>query len=306
MRLRISRKIFILFVLLFFISLLALGGYIYFENTGRTKSAYIEQLESYCETTGSLLKEKMLCKGFMIGELESEESERCFWLLVYDGEGELVDFELCEETKLVDWDNPYGDCEKHVPVLMEVPIRESFLGTSKLKNVKFTLMEDQEIFDILDTLPEDQGRASFFQSQIYIKKYQEVFDKGYYITSPMDSDTKNLLVLHDAKVEEISALEGEVALSINTSIYGEELNLLISTEGFILSDPEAGDGILIDVEGLDAFDYEGDFFVFLSFNLDEREVEEYLKSLSESEEEEIMLKEGFKLEELIGKEIWEE
>ena len=300
MKLRISRKIFILFILLFIISLIA-GAYLYVKRSRTTMDGYLQELESYCETTGDMLEKELLCKAFMIGELESEESERCFWLLVYDGEGSLVDFKICEETNLIDWDNPYGDYEKHVPVVMGMTIRQSFLGENRLKNAKFTLMEDQEMFDILDTLPEGQGRASYFQSQIYIRKHQEIFDRGYYMNSPRGSDIKDLLVLYDVELEELSVRGGELLLSINTSIHGEELSLLITTEEFLFSGPEFEDEILIDVEEADAFDYDGSFFVYLKFDLEEVEVEEYLKSLLEAEEEDIVLSEEFKLLQMSAK-----
>jgi hypothetical protein len=183
-------------------------------------------------------------------------------------------------------------------------VGKSLLGFSKLENAKFFLMEDQELFDILETLPEDLGRGSYFQSLIYIKEQQEIIDKGYYITSPVGSDTRNRLVLYDAEVKEISSREGEVILLFSSRIYGEELSFLVSTEEFEFARLDESEGeILIGVEEVGLFEKEGHFFLIFDFTLEEVEVEEYLKSLLESEEEEIILNEEFNLIGVVAKEI---
>jgi hypothetical protein len=282
--------------------LLIVGVYLYFQTSVTTGGDYSKELEAYCEVETRLLIKKVVCKGFMTRELQPEENQRCFWLLVYDGEESLEEFKFCEETNLVEWENPYEDYERNIPVTLEVITRKSLWGASDLKNVRFILMEDQEAIDIMRTLPEDRGLGSI---PLYLKEAQEILDKGYYITSPIGMDTRDRLVLYDAEIEEISVEREEIVLSINTELYGEELTLLIRTEDFLFFEPEVieeEDGILIDVEGIDAFDQDGSFFVAFDTNFEEEKVEEYLNSLLEVEGE-INLAEEFKLVEIVAKEI---
>lgn len=306
MKLRSSKKTVILLALLFFTSF-AGGVYLLFNREETVLSKPSRWGDSYDDFARRCSEEKrpskIVCKAFIVKEVESLGDDTvCFDLLVYDGVGDLANMGFCDEPSSFEWDNPYGNYEKHVPVIIEMSTRKSLFGSTRPENTKLILMEDQEIFDILSTLPEDLGRGSYFQTLIYIKEHQEILDNGYYITSPMGSDTRDHLVLHDVKIQEISVQGGEVVLSIITRIYGEKLNLLMSTKGFLFFDTESEieGGTLVDVEGVDFFDKVGSFIVVLNFNPEEIEIEGYLKSLSESEEG-IVLREGFNLVQILAK-----
>jgi hypothetical protein len=60
--------------------------------------------------------------------------------------------------------------------------------------------------------------------------------------------------------------------------------------------------VLIDVDGISSFEKEGKFSVTFYFNPEELEVEEYLKSILESEEENIVFNEEFKLIDILAEE----
>lgn len=304
----LKKKPFFIFLGLFIVLALVAAGVTYFllkerEERLEVESEYVKLLEYCGEGDGEVVECKVLLKDFY----DSEDGERdCMEIVLPIADSEKRDISLCLKKGVVEWENPYGDYEKYVPVSIKMSVGKSLLGFSKLENAKFFLMEDQELFDILETLPEDLGRGSYFQSLIYIKEQQEIIDKGYYINSPVGTDTRNHLILYDAEVKEISSREGEVSLLLSTRIYGEELSLLVSTEEFEFARPaETGEGILIDVEKLDFFEKDGNFFVIFNFGftLEEVEVEEYLKSLLESEEEEIILNEEFNLIGVVAKEI---
>ncbi len=306
MKLTLSKQRFVLIVILFFILLFG-GVYLLLKegNMGLLESSRVgnsyEDFARLCSEEKN--PSKIVCKAFIIDETEVDDT-LCFDLLAYDGVGAVESMMLCDNPSSLNWDNPYGNYEKRVPVVIEISGRKSFLGSSKLENAKLTLMEDQEIYDILNTLPEELGRNSYFQSLIYIKEHQEIFDKGYYITSPVGSDTRNILVLYDAEVKEISSRGGEVDLLLNTKIYEEELSLLVSTEELWFSRiDEMEEGILINAEKVDFFEKDGNFFVSFKFTMEEAEVEEYLKSFLEEEGGEIVLKKEFNLVQIVAKEI---
>jgi hypothetical protein len=307
MKLRLSKQKLILFLAFFFVFLIGVG-YLLFggENGPFTKlSKRGNSLEDFVQRCGvDSTSTAVTCEAFLVGETEFlDQNTVCFHLIVFDGVDDLKNMSICEKPSSFEWENPYGDYEKHVPVLMEMSTGKTFLGTDRVQNITFTLMEDQEIFNLLDMLPEHLGRMSYFQSLIYFWKQQEIINKGYYIIGPVGSDIKDLLVLPDAKLEEISAQGGEVVLSIRTRIYGEELRLLTSTEDFLFSDPESigTEEILIDVEGIDNFSHGGNFSFAFKFDLEELEVQEYLKSLSVSEERDVVLSEEYKLLQLLAK-----
>lgn len=289
-------------LLAFGIYLLLRGERIALLDTSEEGNSYVDFIQR-CGASSS--DSEVTCRAFITERTEMVgENTSCFSLFVYDGVDKVSDTTLCEKSSVFDWENPYGDYEKYVPVLMQISTGKNFLGSSKIANIKITLMDDQEVFDILTTLPEEQGRSSYFQSLIYIKEYQEIFDNGYYITSPRGSGTRNLLVLHDAKLEEIYAEGEKLILSIRTSIYGKQLSFLTSTEEFFFSDlstTEGGKGVVIDTERINAFDHEGNFFVVLKFSLEEMEVEEYLKSLLELGEDNVVLTEEFKIVDIAAK-----
>jgi hypothetical protein len=302
----LKKKTFFIFLGLFIVLAFVVAGVTYFLLKERKERLEVEgeyvKLLEYCgEGDGEVVECKVLLKDFY----DSEDGERdCMEIVLPIADSEKRDISLCLKKGVVEWENPYGDYEKYVPVSIKMSVGKSLLGFSKLENAKFFLMEDQELFDILETLPEDQGRGSYFQSLIYIKEQQEIFDKGYYITSPIGSDTRNRLVLYDAEVKEISSREGKVVLLFSTRIYEKELSFLVSTEEFEFARLDESEGeILIGVEEVGLFEKEGHFFLIFDFTLEEVEVEEYLKSLLESEEEEIILNEEFNLIGVVAKEI---
>ncbi len=307
MRIGLSKKNFIILVSLSFLFLVA-GGYLLARGQEFSLLKSSRLGDSYEDFARLCSKERngsdIICKAFIVDEKEVDDTV-CFDLLVYDGVGSVEDMVLCDDPLSFDWDNPYEDYEKYVPVVIGMSIRKSFLGANKLKNAELVLMEDREMFNILDTLPEEQGRGSYFYSLIYIKEHQEIFDKGYYITSPIGTDARDHLVLYDAEVKEIFPQEGEVVLLLSTRIYGEELNLLISSKEFFFLSMDFGvwEEVLIDVDGINSFEKEGKFSVTFNFNPKELDVEEYLKSILESEEGEIVLKKEFNLIEIVAKEI---
>jgi hypothetical protein len=302
----LKKKTFFIFLGLFIVLAFVVAGVTYFllkERKERlaAEGEYVKLLEYCGEGDGEVVECKVLLKDFY----DSEDGERdCMEIVLPIADSEKRDISLCLKKGVVEWENPYGDYEKYVPVSIKMSVGKSLLGFSKLENAKFFLMEDQELFDILETLPEDLGRGSYFQSLIYIKEQQEIIDKGYYINSPVGTDTRNHLILYDAEVKEISSREGKVVLLFSTRIYEKELSFLVSTEEFEFARLDESEGeILIGVEEVGLFEKEGHFFLIFDFTLEEVEVEEYLKSLLESEEEEIILNEEFNLIGVVAKEI---
>lgn len=314
MKVRTSKKVIIVLVSLFIF--LFVGGVFYWvwdrEETSLLKPPEIEDslgnsLNSFIELCSEgTNSSEIVCKAFIKDEMEvigENVDFTCLDLLVYSHKGGVVDanMRLCIDSPSLDWDNPYGDYDKYVPVVIEMSLRG---GTNELQEISLVLMEDEELFTFLDSLPEDQGRVSHFSSLIYVQEVQEVLDKGYYITTSVETDSRDILVIHDAQVEDISAQEGEVVLLLNTRIYGEDLRIFIYTEEFYFS--KTGfieeSGVLIDVDDINLFDKSLDFFVFLRFNLEERGVEEYMQSLSSSEDKAVVLEGDFNLIELLAKE----
>jgi hypothetical protein len=241
MRLRISRKIFILFILLFFISLLALGGYIYFENTGRTKSAYLEELESYCETTGSMLEKKMLCVGVLNGYWFNSEGEECFNVSILSEDYEFIAEEsICREKgfiqlerELINKERGIPD-EKGIPVDIELVYSRKFIGEMYLQRVVFSPFTDEEILSLVDEMSERGLSVPPFRTD----SEEALFDNGYFVEKYcIDVEEENclgMLFLYFSEVKEVVVVDGALQWDVNTVIKGDSYNMVVSSTNFYL------------------------------------------------------------------------
>lgn len=316
MRFKASKKKFVLLVSLFVLFVISLIGGVYLLFNGEKLGFKIggidkyEELMQYCEVEEKGLITKVSCRAFLVREkILADKDITCFSLLVYDGFDGLKEMDICENSSFFEWENPYKNYKKYVPVDLEIEMGKGILANYKAKKVKFTLMEDQDLFKVFSQLSLEFDPEKNMRNLTYIKENQEIIDSGYYLTGLSESGILDRFVFYNASIRDLFVKENKVVLVVETSIYGNDLIIKIESKEFlynynvILGGELESMEIVVNTDNINSLNKEGNHQILLRFNPENFKVEEYLQSLQNISDEYILLTEELELISVIKK--WE-
>lgn len=279
MKLKISKRTLTIFIALFVVSVL--GGIYWFS---RGVGPY-DEFAKYCSQ--GRFSPEIVCKAFILGATEGADETFCFDLLVYRGEGErMKEVELCEQEAPINWENPYADYSKVIPVDMVLHLEKGIFSYYSLVQVDFELMPDEDSLAILNIYPD-----SF---EVRIAAQEEINRKGYFFSSPEDSNEKDRLRILNAVVHDIVQEEGELLLYLGLDINEQELRVKARVqEIYYVGDVEITEEEqmlfpeVFNAGNYELFDSGGFFSLFFLFDPEEANLEVYSETLntgSESQE----------------------
>jgi hypothetical protein len=264
-------------------------------------------LKEYCDfNKDSFLKESFNCQGFIVDSyiLNEDEDIRCFKYFLYSDSKDLNSIEICESIEFIDWDNPYGDYEKLIPVNITVDLNTITFWSSERKFLKMGSMSDEDFYNnIWNQIREE---TSYQLDEIYIKQREEMLLAGYYTTGYVGSGVYNLLVLNSVNPDVIDIKNDVITLGLETVINGIKYFFTIDTKEFLYEfvdqsyEPKAK---TITIHNIEEFVFKGEFSVVLKFDNESLEIEEYMQGIENSEERNISLNNQFDLFSIMLKDI---
>jgi hypothetical protein len=301
MKVKISKKIIFISLIVISIIVILLTSYFLLSKhqiiRWQTGSSKYDYLESFCDLEETNSSKKISCRGFIVNEALSNNRIKCLNILLYTGTEELQEIEICEKDFVVEWSNPYGDYDKYVPVNLEIQMSKNLFSSYKSDQIKITLMNDVDVFEILVRLPHEQDAERSMRNLVYIREYQDIEDAGYYLTRHRESEVDDILVLDSMRIKNLSVKDDEVVLLTETTLYGTNLVIEIRAEEFSYIEKEMYESkeIYIDSNNSYAFDKQEDFKAVFEFNPDILNVDTYMESLKNGGESKILLTTELKL-----------
>lgn len=301
MKLRVSKKKFILLVVLFFIFLIS-GVYLLERESGWLGLDFSEgldkygELEEYCEYKNGEDLTSVLCYGFLKDEYIGEDGSRCLELALTSLEGIRKDIEICEDSEKILWKNPYPDYYLSVPVIFELNYSKSIFGNYFLEEINFDVMEDEKAEELLDLVNSLDSLGFLRMDFLRIQTKEEYYiqKRGYRIFNTEDGGQR--LLLSSVVLKEYEVKDGEVFMYVDATLYGESVDLVISNKEFILSQwvpttPEEIQEVMVDLEGVEVLSEvqgEGSCEMLLSFEVEESTVHSYLENLLTEQSSELV------------------
>jgi hypothetical protein len=288
MKLTMSRKIFSILIVLFFVCLFG-GLYLLVKDekftflSGAQTDMLFNPFLEYCEVEEDLSVKKISCKAFITSERVIEGGGVCFDILIYPGIYKVLqEAELCDNKSLIDWENPYINYSRYVPVNLELEIGENLFGKNRLKAGSISLMEEEEVYDFRDVYPTS--------IPIWLDPDEVIHQGDFYLFKSEGSEQEDTLHVREVTVYNIERDNDELVLYFGMIINGEELKVKEKISDFFFMEEiqELGDDRKLDFVGVDnfnLFNYEGTLQGTLKFSLEEGfSLRDYLDSQEGSEE----------------------
>ncbi len=243
MKIKVSKKRFILILVLSIILLGVLGGVIVFSQKreeGRMSDEY-KKLFSYCDEEGSsFLKSVKTCKLFLGGDFEDENGKRCLSLFLPIEDSTNRELIICEKPGKIHWENPYDDYSSYVPVVMNVTLVKSVLSSPKVEKIEMEVMEEEEADELLDIVNLPYTQHIF----IWRKEVLDIRRKGYYITTWANEEyvpQGNLLVINSVKIIDLKESGKDKVLDLEAFVNGEKLMLSFIVNPELVKDRKLGE-----------------------------------------------------------------
>jgi hypothetical protein len=284
MKLKIGKKqtLVIFFIILFIIVItvfyfLFSGHQIVPWRIGSTNKSY-DYLEDYCEVEKLDNQLQILCNGFVMEETSSEDNEyTCLTILFLDSDVESNIIEICEKKNSINWDNPYGDYKKYVPVDINISMEGAVLEKCSLLSMDLNLMKDEDLFKILREIPHQVNEEENLRNNVYIQENQQIFEKGYYLTGKEGSSLENALSFYIVNLDDISVIGEEIFVRMSTRLANKDKVFRVTTKEFLYLNQVQEENIRHD--NIDLINTEDLYGVLFEFNPTSFDV---LKFLEES------------------------
>lgn len=303
MPLKLSKKTFLLILLILFsLFLFVILLYFYILKPNNQKNVEVfDTLYEYCNST---TKDNIVifeCEAFIVGEnIDAKTSERCFGLSIYHEFKDLKELELCDKKSNTQWANPYENYDKYIPINLIVTYQKQFLPFVRTSvDLKIALMPDDQLFQILGSYPNNLSPDENLRNNVYISSNEDIKEKGYYLTGKQNSNSLDTLALHRVTIKEINVNKEKILLGVNAKINNVVMSFEIDSREFLYSFVEEEVGIkeiIIDYKNIDLLKPQNSVFqVFLKFNPEQINIEEFLGSLPKEGEEKISLEKQFEI-----------
>lgn len=208
--------------LLLFVLLLSVIGVYMFCTTEfffkyKTYSSYGEMVESE--------ESKDLVINAFLKATEEKGNKVCLQLIEISEE--LEKFNICFQKEFLNWENPYEDYSKLIPVKVVFDFEEIMFGIFSLCEVRVTLLEDSEYMGVLYSM--DEERIKDFQ--VRIKSNEEIVSRGYYTKELGDAFG---VIIIDALIYEVSSVNEKIEVGFKAIIQGENISSKILVDELVL------------------------------------------------------------------------
>jgi hypothetical protein len=255
------------FWMILLIILIVVGGVVYYILYQQRVSKYKSNVPY--DTAEGLGPFTISINAFLESVTE-ENDKKCLNLITIDEKFE--DFQICEDTNIVNWENPYDDYSKLIPVNVLISFNPNLLSRYLVKNVEVSLLEDEDYVFLFDL---DKGQDIF--PRVHIKSTEDILRRGYYTTGTKGQ----LLVILENRIDKMEVDEDEITIYFTAVIEGQEVKLKLVEQEFYYFAWLGESRINITNENIEMLKPDTKFeFVFdvaSSFN-----AEEYIDTLIES------------------------
>jgi hypothetical protein len=265
------------------ITLIIVGGVVYYILYQQRVSEYKSNVPY--DTTENAKPFTVSINAFL-ESITVENDKKCLNLITIDEKFE--DFQICEDIDIVNWENPYDDYSKLIPVNVLISFNPNILSRYLVKNVEVSLLEDEDYIFFFDL---DKGQDIF--PHVRIKSTEDILRKGYYTTGG-----GSRLVILENRIDEIEVDKDEIIIYFTAVIEGQEIKLKLVKQEFYYSGWQEGSRISITKENIEMLEsdtkFEFTFDVASEFN-----AKEYMDNLIDSNEDTEYLLIGLKLYEIL-------
>lgn len=256
-----KKAIVILVLFVFFVFL-----FIFFYNNLSKK----EELGfDYCER--NRLGDEVIIECYMF--LENFEingrKEACLSAIIPETDISERNFSYCIKADSVNWDNPYNDYSRSIPVILRFHTRQNedfllsgLLGSSEIYRLDIEVMDNDLAYKIANEynsqISNEEDKITYITPQLV-----EVMERGYLVTSRpygtmlgLEEDLFDVISIGNVKIKDYRIRNEEIIFQMVLNIEGKELNKEIRTTSFAFT---------VDNK-LSILDYKSDISKYISFD----------------------------------------
>jgi hypothetical protein len=271
------------FWIILLLALVIVGGVVYYILYQQKISKYKSNVPY--DTTENAKPFTVSINAFLESVTE-ENDKKCLNLITIDEKFE--DFQICEDTDIVNWENPYEDYSKLIPVNVLVSFNPNILSRYLVKNVEVSLLEDEDYVFFFDL-----AKGQDISSRVRIKSTEDILRRGCYTTGG-----GTVLVILENMIDKIEVDKDEITIYFTAVIEGQEIKLKLVKQEFYYFDWQEESRISITKENIEMLKpdtkFEFTFDIASDFN-----AEEYMDTLIDSSEDTEYLLIDLKLYEIL-------
>lgn len=251
------------------IALIIVGGAVLYA----LHSQWVAKYESYLSyDTTENPESYMVSINAFLESVTEENDKKCLNLITIDEE--FKDFQICEDTDIVNWENLYDDYSKLIPVNVLISFNPNILLRYSVKNVEVSLLEDEDYVFFFDL-----NKGQNMEMRVRIKSTEDILRKGYYTTGG-----GKLLVTLENRIDKIEVDKDGIIIYFTTVIEGQEIKLKLVEQEFYYSEGQKESEISITKENVEMLKPDAEFnFVFDVAS--DSNVEEYMDTLVNSSDD---------------------
>jgi hypothetical protein len=160
-----------------------------------------------------------------LDSVTEEDGIKCFNLLTIDEQ--FKDFQICENSDVFNWENPYEDYSKLIPVNLSISFSKKIPTIYLVEDIDVRLLEDEEYIFFLDLTPAQNPRI-----HIRIKSSEDVQRQGYHFSVYSDAEDGKFITILRNQIDKIELEDDKIVIYFTSIIEGQDIKLKTITEEF--------------------------------------------------------------------------
>ncbi len=237
MKIRISKKTYLLLFLFLFFFITFIGGlYLISNGHGLGQVSYrldkYSGISQYAVKAQGFFKRQISYQGFVKG-MSEKDGIICFELGVLTDSNELESIQICEKEANLMFEKEKFFVDKTIPANATFDYTISLFSGHKLKKINLGIMDDREVATILSLL----NTAGISLENVRIEETEEILRKGYYYDNVKEINggkAFDSVLFRDAVLKEIKVDRSRMSLSFFLRVEDKIINIVAESEKFNL------------------------------------------------------------------------
>jgi hypothetical protein len=188
-------------------------------------------LFNYCSSIDS----KYQCT-ILISNLEKKDSTSCLELIMPSNDIDKRNLEICVESNILEWENPYGNYKYNIPVDMVLTGNKNILGIFHPNHIAINVIEDEKVSKTFSDLVDENGKPI----GIITSKLNKVLEKNYVLNTTawlregaLEPELMDELLVFSSQISDYQVEGEEIVFKILLNVYGTKVEKTVRTKKLI-------------------------------------------------------------------------
>jgi hypothetical protein len=144
--------------------------------------------------------------------------------------------EICVESNILEWENPYGNYKYNIPVDMVLTGNKNILGIFHPNHIAINVIEDEKVSKTFSDLVDENGKPI----GIITSKLNKVLEKNYVLNTTawlregaLEPELMDELLVFSSQISDYQVEGEEIVFKILLNVYGTKVEKTVRTKKLI-------------------------------------------------------------------------